>query len=79
MHFPPTSSSWLNLVEGWFGLITGQAIRRGSLDSVSELERAINAYLAAWNEDPKPFTWTKTPGQILWRIHRAKDRYGARD
>jgi len=79
MHFTPTSSSWLNLVERWFGLITSQAIRRGSFDSVAELERAINAYLATWNDDPKPFCWTKTPGQILWRIRRAKDRYAARD
>jgi transposase len=79
MHFTPTSSSWLNLVERWFGLITSQAIRRGSFNSVSELERSINTYLARWNDDPKPFTWTKTPGQILWRISRAKDRYAARD
>lgn len=68
-----------SLVERWFGLITSQAIRRGSFDSVAELERAINAYLANWNDDPKPFSWTKTPGQILWRIRRAKDRYAARD
>jgi hypothetical protein len=75
MHFTPTSSSWLNLVERWFGLITKEAIRRGSFDSVAQLERAINAYLAEWNDEAKPFTWTKTPGQILWRIQRTKARY----
>ena len=79
MHFTPTSSSWLNLVERWFGMITNEAIRRGSFDSVAQLERAINAYLAEWNDEAKPFTWTKTPGQILWRIQRAKARYGGRD
>jgi transposase len=79
MHFTPTSSSWLNLVERWFGLITNEAIRRGSFDSVAQLERAINAYLAVWNDEAKPFTWTKTPGQILWRLQRAKARYGGRD
>jgi hypothetical protein len=79
MHFIPTSSSWLNLVERWFARITNEAIRRGSFDSVGQLERAINAYLATWNEEATPFTWTKTPAQILWRIQRAKARYGGRD
>lgn len=78
MHFTPTSASWLNLVERWFALITNQAIRRGSFDSVSALEKAINEYLASWNEDPKPFRWTKTAAQIQWRIDRAKDRSDAR-
>ena len=49
----------------WFGLITSQAIRRGTFDSVRQLERTINAYLATWNDDPKPFVWTKTPAQSL--------------
>lgn len=78
MHFTPTSASWLNLVERWFALITNQAIRRGSFDSVNALENAINDYLASWNEDPKPFRWTKTAAQIQWRINRAKDRSDAR-
>jgi len=50
VHYTPTSASWLNLVERWFALITSQAIRRGSFDSVRSLERAINRYLAHWNE-----------------------------
>jgi hypothetical protein len=78
MHHTPTSASWLNLVERWFALITNQAIRRGSFDSVGALEKAINDYLASWNENPKPFRWTKTAAQIQWRISRAKDRSDAR-
>lgn len=64
LHFTPTSASWLNLVERWFALITGQVIRRGSFDSVRRLERAIRRYLEAWNQDAKPFTWTKSARQI---------------
>ena len=55
LHFTPTSASWLNLVERWFALITAQAIRRGSFDSVRKLERAIMRYLATWNDGAKPF------------------------
>lgn len=77
-HFTPTSSSWLNLVERWFALITDQAIRRGSFDSVRQLEKAITKYLAAWNEDAKPFRWTKSASQIRWRIRRAQDVFDAR-
>lgn len=76
LHYTPTSSSWLNLVERWFALITNQAIRRGSFDSVRHLERAINAYVGSWNERAKPFVWTKSAAQIRWRIHRAKATYG---
>jgi hypothetical protein len=64
LHFTPTSASWLNLVERWFGLITSQAIRRGSFNSVRELVRAITTYLASWNTDARPFRWTKTARQI---------------
>lgn len=64
LHFTPTSASWLNLVERWFALITGQVIRRGSFDSVRQLERAIRKYLEAWNQDAKPFIWTKSARQI---------------
>jgi len=71
IHFTPTSASWLNLVERWFALITSQAIRRGSFDSVRKLERAILRYLAAWNEDAKPFRWTKTARAIRGKIQRA--------
>ena len=64
LHFTPTSASWLNLVERWFALITGQAIRRGSFDSVRRLERAIMRWLAHWNEHAKPFRWTKSAADI---------------
>jgi transposase len=64
LHFTPTSASWLNLVERWFALITGQAIRRSSFDSVRRLERAIMRWLAHWNEHAKPFRWTKSAADI---------------
>jgi transposase len=60
IHFTPTSASWLNLVERWFGLITQQAIRRGSFDSIAQLERAIIRFLEHWNQNAQPFTWTRT-------------------
>ena len=70
-HFTPTSASWLNLVERWFSLVTCQVIRRGSFESVRRLEQAIRTYLETWNQDAKPFTWTKTPRQIQRRINVA--------
>ena len=71
-HFTPTSSSWLNLVERWFGEITRKRIRRGVFKSVPELIAAIEAYLAASNASPKPFTWTKDADTILAKIERCK-------
>src|SRR6516165_6970543 len=65
LHFTPTSGSWLNLVEVFFGIITRQAIRRGSFDSVKELTTAIRSFIAAWNDRCHPFVWTKTPDEIL--------------
>lgn len=65
LHFTPTSSSWLNLVERWFGLLTEKQLRRGTHRSTHELEAAIYSYLEAHNEDPKPFIWTKTADEIL--------------
>jgi transposase len=64
LHFTPTSASWLNLVERWFALITSQAIRRGSFDSVRRLERAITRWLTHWNEIAKPFRWTRSAADI---------------
>ena len=58
LHFTPTSASWLDLVERWFALITGQAIKRGTFDRVGRLERAIMRWLADRNDHPKPFRWT---------------------
>ena len=59
----PTSASWLNLVERLFGLITPQAIRRGSFDSITRLEQTISRFLANWNENAKPFRWAKSAQQ----------------
>ena len=67
IHFTPTSASWLNLVERWFGLLTEKQLRRGVHQSSGELEAAIYRYLDVTNEDPKPFVWTKTADQILAR------------
>jgi transposase len=78
LHFTPTSASWLNLVERWFALITSQAIRRGSFDSVRRLERAITRYLAHWNDNAKPFRWIKPAAQIRRSIHNAELIYGTR-
>jgi transposase len=65
MHFTPTSGSWLNMVEIFFGIITRQAIRRGTFTSVKDLIAAIESYIDAWNERCQPFIWTKTADQIL--------------
>jgi transposase len=72
MHFTPTSSSWLNMVERWFRQITDQRIRRGVFRSVAELIAAINAYIDEHNRDPKPFVWTAKAEQILAKVKRAR-------
>jgi len=71
-HFIPTSSSWLNLVERWFGELSQKAIRRGAFVSVPNLIEAIEAFLAAWNESPRPFVWTATVENIVAKIQRAR-------
>ena len=71
-HFTPTSSSWLNLVERWFRDLTDKAIRRGVFRSVPDLIAAIEAYLAAHNNDPKPFLWTASAEQILEKVRRGR-------
>ncbi|WP_419165345.1 IS630 family transposase [Candidatus Palauibacter sp.] len=65
LHFTPTSASWINQVERWFAEITNKRIRRGSHRSTRELEQAIEDYLAVYNENPKPFIWTKSADDIL--------------
>jgi len=75
-HFTPTSSSWLNQVERWFGLITDRMIRRGTFHSVAELERAIYQWLAHWNQEPQPFVWTATADIILDKVRRCKELAG---
>ena len=72
LHFIPTSSSWLNLVERFFAEITGKRIRRGVFKSVAELEAAIHDYLDKNNASPKPFVWTKTADIILEKNERAR-------
>ena len=70
IHFTPTSASWLNLVERWFGLLTEKQLRRGVHQSSAELEAAIYRYMDVTNEDPKPLVWTKTADQILASVAR---------
>jgi transposase len=70
LHFTPTSASWLNQVERFFGLITERRIRRGTFGSVRELESAIRDYLAQHNENPKPFAWTADAETILKKLAR---------
>ncbi len=65
MHFTPTSGSWMNMVEIFFGIITRQAIRRGTFNSVSDLVEAIETYVDGWNDRCEPFVWTKTADEIL--------------
>ena len=70
LHFTPTGASWINLVERWFALLTEKQIRRGVFRSTRELETAIHNYVAAYNEKPKPFIWTKTADEILAALAR---------
>ena len=72
LHFTPTSASWLNMVERFFAEITRNRIRRGAFTSVAELKTAILDYLENHNADPKPFVWTKSAGEILEKVARAK-------
>ena len=71
-HFVPTSSSWLNLIERWFGELTSKRVRRGSFHSVGDLETAITEFLTAWNEHPKPFVWTATVESIKDKLSRCR-------
>jgi len=72
MHFTPTSGSWLNMVEIFFGIITRQAIRRGTFTSVKDLIAAIETFIDGWNERCHPFVWTKTADEILAKAKRKK-------
>jgi transposase len=70
IHFTPTSGSWLNLVEVWFGIIERQALRRGAFPSVRDLIIKIRAFINGWNARKHPFIWTKTPDEVLAKIKR---------
>ena len=72
LHFIPTSSSWLNMVERWFRELTDKAIRRGVFKSVPDLIAAIEAFLEANNNDPKPFVWTATTEEIPAKVRRGR-------
>jgi len=71
-HFIPTSASWLNLVERWFGELTGKRIRRGTFVSVADLIAAIEEYQVTWNENPRPFLWTATVESIVGKLARCR-------
>jgi transposase len=70
LHFTPTSSSWLNLVERWFGELTNKKLRRGAHHPVRDLNADIREWVNTWNENPRPFVWTKTADEILDSIAR---------
>ncbi len=72
LHFTPTYSSWPNQVERWFALITNQAIRRGSFDSVTDLQRKITEFVDHYNKHPRPFMWTATAESILAKLERLR-------
>lgn len=74
LHFIPTSSSWLNLVERWFEELSEKAVRRGAFRSVADLERAIEEFMNAWNTNPTPFVWTATVESILEKLSRCRRR-----
>jgi transposase len=74
LHFIPTSSSWLNLVERWFAELSQKAVRRGAFRSVADLERAIKEFMEAWNANPAPFVWTATVESILEKLTRCRRR-----
>ncbi len=77
LHFTPTSSSWLNLVERWFSELTSKKLRRGTHRSVRELNTDIRSWIDDWNDDPRPYVWTKTADQILESISRYCNRINA--
>ena len=74
LHFIPTSSSWLNLVERFLGIITDKQVRRGVFTSVAELEQKITQFIESHNESPKPFVWTKTTEEVSEKVGRARER-----
>src|SRR3954447_14515014 len=74
MHFTPTYSSWLNQVERWFALLTDKQLRRGVHKNLQALERDIRAWITHWNDNPKPFAWTKSADEILERLAAYLDR-----
>jgi transposase len=72
LHFTPTSSSWLNLVEGWFAQLTKKALKNTSHNSVAALTATIDTWVQTWNENPSPFVWTKTADEIIEKVRRGR-------
>ena len=72
LHFIPTSSSWLNLVERWFKELTDKRLRRGRFTSVDELIDALEMWTEHWNDNPRPFVWTKTAEEIIAKVQRGR-------
>ena len=72
LHFTPTSSSWLNLVEGWFAQLTNRRLRNASFTSVAALTEAIDVWASHWNNDPRPFVWHKTAKAIITKVRRGR-------
>jgi transposase len=72
LHFTPTSSSWLNLVERWFGELTERRLKRGVFTSVPHLIEAIELWTEHWNDDPKPFVWHKPAQEIIAKVKRGR-------
>ncbi len=72
LHYTPTSSSWLNLVDRWLKELTDKRLRRGTLTSVNELTEAITTWAARWNTDPKPFIWKATAEDIIAKVQRGR-------
>lgn len=72
LHFTPTSSSWLNLIEGWFAQLTNRRLRNGAFTSVNELVDAIDLWAEGWNENPQPFIWRKTAEEIITKVRSGR-------
>jgi transposase len=72
LHFTPTTASWLNLIEGWFSVLTRKALTNTSFTSVADLEEAIDLWASHWNDDPQPFVWTKTVDDIVTKVQRGR-------
>ena len=72
LHFTPTNASWLNLIEGWFSVLTRKALTNTSFTSTGQLEAAIDVWASHWNNDPQPFVWTKTVNDIITKVKRGR-------
>lgn len=72
LHFTPTSSSWLNLVETWFSVLTRKALTNASFNSVAELRTRIDWWVSHWNDNPTPFVWTKTADKVIDKVTRGR-------